>query len=202
MLDGEAKNIFVLSTGRTATTAFATASSFIPGYTAAHESRSTKPFAERLDYAPNHIEADNRLIFFLAHIEEKFGDDAYYVQLVRSPSEVSKSYSDRWHLSVSIVRAWTHGMRMIPRIKESEIEGCCRDFVDWANSTLEIFLAKQKNVFRFDVSNAEAEYLRFLTWIGVGDPPPEAVAQWKKRHNKNAKNASTYIRKKLRLFLQ
>lgn len=91
---------------------------------------------------------------------------------------------------------------MIPRIKESEIEGCCRDFVDWANSTLEIFLAKQKNVFRFDVSNAEAEYLRFLTWIGVGDPPPEAVAQWKKRHNKNAKNASTYIRKKLRLFLQ
>lgn len=196
------KYVFVISTGRTATTAFAAASSFLPGFTAKHESRVSQPFSTRLDFAPNHIEADNRLIFYLAQIEEKFGDDAYYVFLKRDPAAIVKSYARRWHLTVSIVRAWTHGIRMIPRIEEADIEDCCQDFVSYADSTLSLFLARQRHVMMFDTADAANEFIRFSKWIGVGTPPPAAIEQWNKRHNLNPDNDwGVKFRRLIRLWL-
>lgn len=196
------RNVFILSTGRTATTAFASAAGLLPGFSAAHESRVMEPFATRIDYAPNHIEADNRLIFFLPQLEEKFGDTAYYVYLQRDPELIAQSYARRWHLTVSVVRAWTHGMRMKPRVRRTEIESCCRDFVDYADSTLSLFLARQRNVMLYDIADAENEFLRFSRWLGVDRPPQAALDQWKKRHNLNPKDSMDLsLRKLVRLWL-
>jgi len=195
------KNIFVISTGRTATTAFARAAACLPGYTSAHESRSMQPFASRLNYPDNHIEADNRLLFYLPQLENRYGNSAYYVLLKRDPSLIASSYAKRWHLTVSIVRAWTHGVRMIPRVRTAEIEQCCHDFVSYADSTLSLFLSRQKNVMEFYVSDATNEFIRFSQWIGIDKPPQSALKVWDSRHNKNYKsNLINGFRMRLRLW--
>lgn len=194
-------NVFVISTGRTATTAFAKAASHLTGFTADHESRAMQPFVSRLNYPSNHIEADNRLLFFLPQLEERFGDDAYYVLLKRDHALIAKSYAKRWQLTVSVVRAWTHGIRMIPRVRGEDVEACCLEFVDYAESTLDLFLKRQKNVMQFNITDARNEFIRFSQWIGVNEAPESALEEWGQRHNLNVENSfNVALRRRLRLW--
>ena len=50
-------------------------------FTAGHETRTNRLGAARLDYPDRHIEADNRLSFFLGKLNARWGDDAHYVHL-------------------------------------------------------------------------------------------------------------------------
>jgi len=196
------KNVFVLSAGRTATTTFIEASKHLPGITASHESRVADPIQNRLDYPNNHIEADNRLIFFLSLLDEKFATDTAYVYLLRDEKLVARSYSERWHLSISIVRAFTNGVRMVPRVKNNEILDYCHDYVKYVDSVVRLHLSKQENAFVFDLSKAEEEYKRFAKWVGVENLPEAACAEWRQHHNLNRyPKVSTWIKRRIRILI-
>ena len=60
-----------------------------------HETRSAL-VEGRLDYPDNHIEADNRLAWFLGSLYDRFGDESMYVHLTRDRNAVVASYEGRW----------------------------------------------------------------------------------------------------------
>lgn len=74
-------NIFVLNTGRCGSTTLIKACRHITNYSEAHESRCAMLGRERLNYPPNHIEADKRLVWLLGRLDKEYGDDALYVHL-------------------------------------------------------------------------------------------------------------------------
>jgi hypothetical protein len=63
-------NVFVLNTGRCGSVTFIEACRHIRNYSAAHESRATLIGEQRLAYAANHIETDNRLCWFLGRLDK------------------------------------------------------------------------------------------------------------------------------------
>jgi hypothetical protein len=92
-------NVFVLSTGRCASTTIARAFSHATNYTSSHESR-VGALHGRLDYPPHHIESDNRLTWFLAPLDERFDDGVHWIHLTRNLDAVVESYWRRWEAVV------------------------------------------------------------------------------------------------------
>ena len=101
-------NVFILSTGRCGSTTFIKACEHITNYTALHESRSTRLASDRLNYADNHIESDNRLSWILGRLDEKYGDGAFYVFLSRNELETRQSFSKRCQFG--IMKAYEKGI--------------------------------------------------------------------------------------------
>lgn len=201
MNPGKFENIFIVSSGRTATTAMAKACAHLEGYSADHESRARRPFAERLNYPKWHIEADNRLLFFLMQLEDKYGDNALYIYLERDAEAVAKSYAGRWHLTVSIVRTFTHGIKMASRVTKPDIIDHCRDFVNYSDDSFRRFLSRRSNVVFMDVSDLEGEFPKLCDALGVATPE-KSLEELRIRHNTNYKNTfmvrlKTWIRLKM-----
>ncbi len=90
------KNVFILCTGRCGSSTFIRACKHITNYTASHESRISKGGYNRLQYPAHHIEADNRLSWFLGRLENKYGDDAFYVHLKRNIKDTAASLLRRY----------------------------------------------------------------------------------------------------------
>jgi hypothetical protein len=87
--------VFVLNVGRVGSKTFiAAAQAHITNHTAGHETRWGR-LADRLDYPDRHIEADNRLSWFLGPLASRY-PDAQYVHLRRDPADVIASVSRRW----------------------------------------------------------------------------------------------------------
>jgi hypothetical protein len=103
-------NIFILNSGRCGSSTFIKACQHITNYTSAHESLLTEVGEKRLNYPENHIEADNRLSWLLGRLDEKFGDDAYYVYLSRNKTDVVNSFCKR--LNFGILKAYEQGVLM------------------------------------------------------------------------------------------
>ena len=79
-------NVFILNTGRCGSSTFIKACHHITNYTSGHETMSSQVLDARLGYSENHIEADNRLSWFLGRLDQKFGSEAFYVHLSRDKS--------------------------------------------------------------------------------------------------------------------
>jgi hypothetical protein len=87
--------VFVLCTGRTASTTIIRAFEHATNFTAGHETRSAIVDG-RLDYPDAHIEADNRLAWFLGSLDRQYGGAPCYVHLTRDPTAVQASFVRRW----------------------------------------------------------------------------------------------------------
>lgn len=180
-------NVFVLCAGRTASTTFAKASSYIEGFTAGHETRANRFFADRVAYPANHIEVDNRLAFFLGQLDAKFGDSAYYVHLMRDEDKVAASYRERWYRKHSIVRAFYHNVMMVDDFSSRRHMDACRFYVETNRANIESFLKDKSHVFLFDVDNAKEEFERFANWLNR-KCAPEGLSIWQELHNLNRPN--------------
>lgn len=159
-------NVFVLCAGRTASTTFAEACSHIEGYTSSHESLAAQLFSARLDYPNNHIEVDNRLAFFLGSLDQKYGDNAYYVHLTRDESKVAASYRKRWYYRVSIVRAFYSHILMTPVNDRADYENACKFYVETNRQNIHHFLKDKTHTFVFELENAKPEFERMVSWLG------------------------------------
>ena len=103
-------NVFVLCTGRCGSQTFAAECRHITNFTSGHETRASICGPARLDYPQNHIEADNRLSWFLGDLDNRFGTDAFYVHLTRDPAKVAASYAQR--MGQGIAKAYREGILM------------------------------------------------------------------------------------------
>lgn len=177
--------VFVLTTGRSASTTFARACAHIENFTVGHESRWGLVGKDRLDYADQHIEVDNRLAWLLGRLDERYGDEvhfgeeALYVHLVRDREAVAQSYCRRRLGRKSIIRAYSHG---ILYRSQTSLEDCL-DYYDTVNANIRLFLKDKTRVQMFDPAQAEQEFRIFWDSIGAQGYLFAALAEWQVIYN-------------------
>jgi len=173
-------NVFILCTGRCASATLVAAAKHLTNYSAAHESRTGLLGKDRLNYPENHIEADNRLSWFLGGLEQAYGNRAIYVHLKRNADATARSYARRYY----------HG-GIILAYKTSILQGCAvtdpvqisQDYVHAVNANIEAFLKGKSRKMPFLLENAETDFRTFWELIeGRGDFQ-SALLEWKKTYN-------------------
>ena len=179
-------NVFILCTGRSGSTAFMKACTHITNFTCGHESRSSFIGEERLNYPKWHIESDNRLSWFLGALDKKYGDnDVLYVHLTRDRENTVKSFSDRWNVRGSILRAFSGGilMRAQARISQGDKEQICRDYYDTVNSNIELFLKDKSNKMSIPLKDMAESFKEFWHLSGAKGDIGAALSEFDRGHN-------------------
>ena len=174
-------NIFVLCTGRCGSMTFIRACSYINNYTAAHESRLGLLGEDRFRYPGNHIEADNRLSWFLGRLEKAYGDDAFYVHLVRNYVDTARSYAHRYHHG--IIRAYRTAIVHVC-LPEAAAFDVCADYCETVNANIAMFLKDKTNKMDFSLENAKEDFKKFWELIGAQGDLLSALSEWDIAYNK------------------
>ena len=173
-------NIFILNTGRCGSTTFIKACSHITNYTSAHESLLTGVGNRRLSYPENHIEADNRLSWFLGRLDDTFGDDAYYVHLSRNSNDVTNSFSKR--INFGILKAYEQGILMHEQHKLSAHE-IASDYIVTVESNIKLFLKDKTRQMDVSLETINTDFITFWKNIGAQGNLDEALKELDKNYN-------------------
>lgn len=177
-------NIFVLGTGRCGSVTFIRACQHLSNFTAGHETRAGYIGKERFAYPDNHIEADNRLSWFLGGLADSFSDDrTLYVHLRRDREATAASFLRRWDSTYrsSIIRAFGHGLIM----RDSDWDNpraVCEAYVDTVTQNIDVFL-RDRDATTIWLENAAEEFPLFVERIGATGDVAAAFAEWKTPHN-------------------
>jgi hypothetical protein len=173
-------NVFILNAGRSGSLTFIRACRHITNYTCAHESRSGLLGAARLDYPRNHIEADNRLSWFLGRLDRAYGKDAIYVHLRRNPDETAESFARR--RAGGIMRAYRKTLLM-GLASGSDPSAVARDYCDTVTSNIELFLRDKPGKMDFAIENAREDFRRFWELVRAEGDLDAALAEFDHRYN-------------------
>ncbi|WP_316367827.1 hypothetical protein [Candidatus Thiodiazotropha sp. CDECU1] len=172
-------NIFILNAGRCGSSTFVQACKHISNFSAAHESRSTLTGDLRLAYPDNHIEADNRLCWMLGRLDQKYGNDAYYVHLTRDRQASVESFVKR--MDYGIMRAYREGILMGGQ-QQSALE-IASDYMNTVSRNISLFLKGKDHTMMFNLENASSDFVDFWNWIGAQGELDKALAEWQIRYN-------------------
>jgi hypothetical protein len=169
-------NIFILNAGRCGSTTFVQACEHISNYSSAHESRSSLIGKQRLSYPENHIEADNRLCWFLGRLEREYSNDAYYVHLTRDRQQSVVSFIKR--KDFGIMQAYREGILMGGQ-RQSPAQ-LANDYLDTVECNISLFLKDKDHTMVFSLENAPRDFVTFWHWIGDLN---KALAEWQIHYN-------------------
>jgi len=167
--------------------AFSAACKPISNFTSAHEGRARRLGVDRFAYPDQHIEADNRLVWFLGALDREFGNEAFYVHLIRDRKKVVESYDRKWVRYGSIIRAYCEGIHQITLHKldrEKRLE-VVEDFYDNVNENIRHFLKDKDKVLTIHLENIGEEFPRFWKEIGAEGNLDEALEVFQFRHNRS-----------------
>lgn len=195
--------VFVLTTGRTGSTSFIRACSHATNYTAGHESRVRDLLPDRLRFPDGHIEADNRLFFYLGLLDEAFGEEAFYVHLTRNHSEVERSYLERWADPVTLGRGWAQMVMLSHSIDKALRPYVVRDAVAAMNAGIRLFLKDKPHQITVAIEDCPDAFFAFWDAIGAEGDRDAAGREWAIPRNANQpgraeKARSQYVRTRLR----
>ncbi len=173
-------NVFVLCTGRCGSVTFVKACEHITNFTAGHESRIRKVGPGRLEYPFGHIEADNRLAWFLGRLDEAYGDAGFYVHLMRDEEETARSFAKRGNLR--LMAGYRSGIYLEP---EAEALDVARDLVKTVNANIRLFLKDKTRKMDFRLETAAKDFREFWERIGALGDWEKAVAEWEVHYNQS-----------------
>jgi hypothetical protein len=178
--------VFILNTGRCGSTTIIRACEHLTNYTAGHETRARAIGDGRLRYPDRHVEADNRLSWFLGDLGERFGDEPLYVHLRRDPELVAASYLRRWRSPYvsSMVRAFAHGLVIHNKQwPEADRLDVCRFYVRTVTKNIEAFLADKTNTMTVWLEDATTWFPTLWDRIGGEGDLDAAMSEFGVRHN-------------------
>lgn len=173
------RHVFVLCTGRTGSMSFTSACGHFDNYSSGHETRCSKLGDERLAYDAYHIEVDNRLSWFLGRLDQTFGNDAFYVHLVRDEEKVAESYNRRWHHRYSITSSYALGILKCIS-PDRHIAG---DMVRTMRENILHFLKDKTNTITIDIDHPDSGFLEFAQRIGASGDMQAAAECFRKKTN-------------------
>lgn len=182
-------NIFVLSTGRCGSKTFCQACTHMTNYTSGHEINNGLIGNERLKYSENHIESDNRLSWMLGRLDKVYGNDAFYVHLIREKKATAESFNQRWMGNFLIIKSYSEGIlnRKTQSIKE------CLDYYDTVNSNISLFLKDKENKMTIRLEEIEEKFPEFWNKINARGDLESALEELKIKHNKTKSSINSYI---------
>jgi hypothetical protein len=173
-------NVFVLNTGRCGSSTFIQACKHITNYTSAHESLSSNIGQQRLNYPANHIEADNRLSWFLGRLENTYGDNAFYVHLKRNINDTVNSFSKR--IEFGIMRAYEQGVLMHEDHVASSHD-IARDYIETVNSNIDLFLKGKSRKMDISLETITSDFPVFWERIQAVGDFESAIEEWRNKYN-------------------
>jgi hypothetical protein len=180
-------NVFVLCTGRCGSTTFSKACAHMHNYSAKHESRSHLLGDARMAYPDNHIEADNRLSWLLGRLEARFGDQAFYVHLMRDPAATARSFVKRWDSGILLAYRTQILLHLNRRGGEVDPLDVCLDYCNTVNTNVRGFLQGKPLQMEFRLENAAEDFRLFWDRIGAQGDFDAAVSEWGHRHNASSR---------------
>ena len=183
-------NVFILNSGRCGSTTFIQACRHVRNFSAGHESRTRLIGPARLAYPDRHIEADNRLAWFLGRLDQAFGDDAWYVHLGRERQATATSFARR--AAFGIMKAYREGVLLQdpddgpsavePATTASDLD-IASDYLDTVEANIALFLKDKPHQMPFRLEHAKEDFRAFWQWIGAQGDLEQALAEWDNRHN-------------------
>lgn len=193
----------MLCTGRSGSLTFIRACSHMENYTAGHETRARMLGGDRFRYPDRHIEADNRLSWFLGRLDQAFGKDAFYVHLIRNREDTIRSYNRRWVRNGSLIRAYCEGIQQIAlhRLDNSRRLEVVADFYDQVHSNILLFLKDKDKQMTIRIENAAGEFPLFWKKIGAEGNLPAALETFRSRYNPSRTGKMKHFRHELRFGL-
>lgn len=159
---------------------FIRACQHIDNFTAGHETRLKRVGEQRLAYPDQHIEADNRLSWYLGRLDETYGDEAFYVHLSRDPDQVAQSYARR--NSFGIMKTLREGV-LLGGEAELSAEDLARDYVHTVEANIRHFLRDKSRVLDVRLHRIHDDFARFWEAIGAQGDRQAALAEWSIRYN-------------------
>lgn len=176
-------NVFILNAGRSGSLTFIRACRHITNFSCGHESRAGLLGDDHFAYPPDHIEADNRLSWFLGRLDRRFGADAFYVHLRRDDEATAASFVRRF--SGGIIRAYRKTMLMgLP--DGIDAMAVARDYCDTVNSNIGLFLRDKPRKMEFSLENAHRDFRKFWELIQAEGDLQAALAEFDRRYNASA----------------
>lgn len=173
-------NVFVLNSGRCGSTTFIAACRHINNFSSAHESCCKLLGSERLAYPPRHIEADNRLCWFLGALDERYGDNACYVHLSREREATAASFARR--RDFGIMQAFREGILMGGPPEATDLE-LAKAYLDMIDANIHHFLKDKSRCISVRLESAAEDFRQFWHWIEAEGDLDAALAEWQVRHN-------------------
>jgi len=156
---------------------------------------------ERLNFPVNHIEADNRLTWFLGRLEKTYGDDAVYVHMKRDAGAVAESFVKRYD-NGGIMRAYRTGGILMDLPEQADPLRVAMDYCDTVNSNIEAFLSNKTKKMEFRLETGKEDFVAFCQLIGAEVDMDAALAEFDNTHNASAKRPIHSYRRKLRSMLR
>ncbi|MBU0500973.1 MAG: hypothetical protein KJ558_12030 [Gammaproteobacteria bacterium] len=179
-------NIFILNAGRCGSLTFIAACRHITNHTAAHESLTRRIGGQRLAYPPNHIEADNRLSWFLGRLDLEFGNDAFYVHLRRDRKRSADSFARREHFG--IMKAYREGI-LLGEEENWPAPDLALDYLETVETNIQLFLKDKTRKIDFALERARTDFYRFWELIGAEGDLDRALREWEINYNASTTNS-------------
>jgi len=172
-------------------------------YTSGHESRARRLGDERFRYPENHIEADNRLSWFLGRLDQVYGNDAFYVHLIRNREDTIRSYNRRWVRNGSLIRAYCEGFQQIAlhRLDRQRRLDVVGDFYDQVHCNIRHFLKDKKRQMTIRIERAGEEFPLFWERIGAEGDLTGALETLGSHYNRTSTRKMKHVRHELRFNL-
>jgi len=167
---------------------FSKACGHIRNFSSAHESRA-RLIEGRLDYPDQHIEADNRLSWFLGSLDRCYGDDAWYVRLSRNKEDTAQSFNRRWHLKGTIMHAFVENILLTPlsALRAQKRKQACALYYDTIYDNIDLYLKDKTHVLEVTLEDIKGGFRRFWDWIGAEGDLEAALKEFDTRHNMSRK---------------
>jgi len=173
-------NVFILNSGRCASTTFIKACHHITNYTAAHESLLSNTGSQRFNYPKEHIEADNRLSWLLGRLDTKYADNAFYVHLTRNNNDVITSFLKR--IDFGIMKAYEQGILMHEQ-HFLPAQDIAADYLETVELNIKLFLKDKSNKMEVSVETVKTDFTEFWHKIGAEGDLEKALKEWDINHN-------------------
>ncbi len=181
-------NVFVLTTGRSGSLAFAEACRHMTNYSSGHETRVGLIGADRLAYPADHIEVDNRLTWFPGRMEAAFGDSAFYVYLRRDPQATATSLKNRWNKPA--MRSYRKGI-LWDVDPEADRMRLAVDLVHTLDTNIRHYLRDKSQTMTIDIETAKQAFPTFWERIGAEGDLEAALAEFDAGHHEGKAARST-----------
>lgn len=156
-------------------------------YTVGHESRANQ-VKGRLRYPDQHIEVDNRLVWFLGELDARF-PEAVWVHLVREREKVVESYTHRFNVRGGIMPAFASGVLRRGPARPGERLEIARLYIDTVTTNILQFLdrKKQDKVVHMRIEYPYAGFERLWRTLGIEGDLVKACAELRQHYNARRK---------------
>lgn len=175
-------NVFILNSGRCGSSSFIKACEHINNYSCAHESLAGLIGKQRLDYPLQHIEADNRLSWFLGRLDKQYANNAFYVHLHRDKQQCINSFSKREDFG--IMQAYRQAI-LLGAEQTLSAEDIAADYLDTVEANIQHFLKDKTHKMSISLSNINTDFKLFWKNISAQGKLEAALNEWNTCYNQS-----------------